>query len=412
MASDSEDRSRQPSGANQPAQTSLVPALRETVAQELALPDPLAIRSEAGADTALEEKADQFVTALVSRAASDRAVRNEGRQAVETMGLALQKQAAAQSEMLKQPLRKLSREAEDGGNVANSLVDLKIQVESLDPAKVDFQPGWATRMLGWLPGVGTPLKRYFSKYETAQTAIAAIIRSLEMGRDQLARDNVTLVEDQKRMGELTVKLEKAVRLGQLIDQKLQHRIEREVQPGSPEEQFIGEELLFPLRQRITDLQQQLAVNQQGIIATEVIVRNNSELVRGVNRALNVTVAALQVAVTVALALENQKIVLDKLEAVSKTTDDLIAGTASRLRSQGVEIQKRAGSAQLNMESLRAAFNDLRGALEDITQFRLQALPAMASTILELDRMSADAKQVIEKLETSRDQQAALTIDIE
>ena len=43
--------------------------------------------------------------------------------------------------------------------------------------------------------------------------------------------------------------------------------------------------------------------------------------RGVDRSLDVTVNALQVAVTVALALANQKIVLDKVEAINKTTSD-------------------------------------------------------------------------------------------
>src|SRR5690606_42135790 len=45
--------------------------------------------------------------------------------------------------------------------------------------------------------------------------------------------------------------------------------------------FMEEELLFPLRQRILDLQQQLAVSQQGILALEVVIRNNRELIRGV-----------------------------------------------------------------------------------------------------------------------------------
>lgn len=75
--------------------------------------------------------------------------------------------------------------------------------------------------------------------------------------------------------------------------------------------FITEEVLFPLRQRVMDLQQMLVVNQQGIMAIEVVVRNNKELIRGVDRAKNVTISALKISVTVASALYNQKIVLKK-----------------------------------------------------------------------------------------------------
>ena len=34
--------------------------------------------------------------------------------------------------------------------------------------------------------------------------------------------------------------------------------------------FVSEEILFPLRQRVMDMQQMIVVNQQGIIAIEVI----------------------------------------------------------------------------------------------------------------------------------------------
>ena len=59
------------------------------------------------------------------------------------------------------------------------------------------------------------------------------------------------------------------------------------------------------------------------MAIDLIIRNNVELMRGVDRAINVTVSALQVAVTLALALANQRIVLEKVQAVNETTDKLI-----------------------------------------------------------------------------------------
>ena len=144
--------------------------------------------------------------------------------------------------------------------------------------------------------------------------------------------------NQKRMRELTIKLEKAIKLGQLIDAKLQSRLGT-LEAGSAKHKFVAEELLFPLRQRIMDLQQQLAVNQQGVLAAEIIIRNNKELIRGVNRALNVTVSALQVGVTVAVALANQKDTLDKVNSVNDTTSDLIASTAARLGSNSVNWRK-------------------------------------------------------------------------
>ena len=99
------------------------------------------------------------------------------------MGQSLQREAARRSAMLQQPIQTLARSGEDGGPVANALVDLKMKVEELDPAKFDFSPGWFSRALGFLPVVGNPIKRYFTQFESAQTVINAIIASLEKGRE-------------------------------------------------------------------------------------------------------------------------------------------------------------------------------------------------------------------------------------
>src|SRR5262249_6991600 len=157
-------------------------------------------------------------------------------------------------------------------------------------------------------------------------------------------------DDQTAMRMLNQKLEKAIKLAELIDQKLTSKAETELTPDDPRKAFVEAEWLFPLRQRIQDLQQQLVVNQQGILAIEMIIRNNVELARGVDRATNVTVSALQVAVTLALALANQRIVLSKVQAVNETTDKLIAETAKSLRTQGADIHKQAAGTQLNIET--------------------------------------------------------------
>ena len=348
----------------------------------------------------LDAQATDLALQLLSKKPEESDEREEGKATVNSFGYELQKEAMLQSEMLRAPMKQLAKVG-DGGTVAKSLIDLKVQVEALDPGKLDLEAGWFSRTVGRIPGVGTPMKRYFSKFESAQTLISTILRSLEQGKAGLERDNLTMTEDQKRMRELSKKLDQAIQFGRTLDQKLQYSLDREIEKGTEKFKFVSEEIVFPLRQRIMDLQQQLAVNLQGVVATDLIMRNNHELARGVDRALNVTVGALQVGVTVAMALENQKIVLDKIEAIGKTTSDLIAGTANRLKTQGAQIQQRASSTTLSMDSLKSAFTDLKTALDDIGKFRQEALPQMAQKILDLDQMSSDAKKTIEKMDQSQ-----------
>ncbi|HXK55600.1 MAG TPA: toxic anion resistance protein [Gammaproteobacteria bacterium] len=378
---------------------------------ELHLTEPSAIRASADEDPKLIEQAEDVITHIMNIDMNDASAQEKTRASVETLGMQLQKEASRRSAMLKQPLTKMIKDSDEGGQVANSLVDLKLQVEEMDPARFDLEPGWFSRTLGFIPGIGTPLKRYFSRYENASTAMDAIIHSLEAGREQLKRDNTTLTGDQSAMRGLTLKLEQTIKLAQLIDQGLSEKLETELLQADPRHRFISEELLFPLRQRIQDLQQQLLVNQQGFLTVEMIIRNNKELMRGVNRALNTTVSALQVAVTLAMALANQKIVLEKVQAITETTDNLIAGTARRLRTQGAEIQKQASGSMLNIDSLVAAFSDIRAALEDISRYRQEALPRMADNILKMDKLADQSEQEIRKIEQAEHAATDFPIEI-
>jgi uncharacterized protein YaaN involved in tellurite resistance len=373
----------------------------ELVKQEMGLGEPQALQESESVDLEMENMAAEFIQKILSFNPADAAqadVRTQNIATVENLGAKVQKDSAIRSGMLKEPIRKLAAKGEDGGEVANALVNLNMQVEELDPGNFDMEAGWFPRMFGFIPGVGKSVKKYFIQFESAQTVLDAIFRSLEDGADMLKRDNITLLEDQKKLRELTGKLQRTIILGQLLDKKLNTVLEQEIPSDDPRYKFIQEELLFPLRQRIVDLQQQLAVNQQAVLAIEIIARNNKELIRGVNRAINVTVNALNVAVTVALALANQKIVLNKIESVNTTTNKLIGDTARKLKDQGAEIHKQAASSMLDINTLKQAFADISSALQDISRFRQEALPKMAGTILEMDKLTRNTDESIRKLE--------------
>ncbi|CAK8723932.1 Toxic anion resistance protein [Candidatus Electronema halotolerans] len=393
----------------------LVKVDEQQLSKELGLVDPAQPPVSAGSDPELEKMAVEFVSKVLSFNPADDSqveVRQQNIAAVDNLGAKAQKDSALRSAMLKEPIRKLAQKGEDGGAVANALVDLNVKVEELDPGNFDLEPGWFGRLLGMIPGLGSPLKRYFLQFESAQTVLDAIFRSLQGGADTLKRDNITLIEDQKQLRLATHKLRKSIELGRLVDEKLNQVVEQELPSDDPRSNFIKEELLFPLRQRVMDLQQQLAVNQQAVLAIEIIVRNNKELIRGVSRAVNVTINALNVAVTVALALANQRIVLKKIEAVNKTTNKLIGETARKLKEQGTEIHKQAATSQLDIQVLKQAFTDIHAALNDIARFRQEALPQMARNVLEMDKLTNTTEDAIRKLEQGNQASPAMYLDIE
>lgn len=362
------------------------------------------------AGTAIEKKADDFLDKLLD----DSIQQSERRNAVDDMGMGTQREVTELSKMLDEPIKSLAKSGESGGPVAKSLLDLKEQVEALDPVNFDLSSpsGFFASIAKLIPFVGSKIERYFSRYMTAEAVIDRIINSLEIGKDQLKRDNITLSQDKERMRASMGKLMGAIKLGQVLDQKLQYKLDREISPEDDKHKFVKEELLFPLRQRILDLQQTLNVNQQGILTIELIIRNNRELIRGVDRALNVTVSALQIAVACAMALNHQQIVLDKITALNDTTSKLIANNAERLKTQGAEIHKKASEASLNIQDLERAFNDIKIAMDDISKFRSAALPKMANNILRMDQLNEEAFKAIQEMEKGNRAQSNLIIDLD
>ncbi len=349
-------------------------------------------------DVALVKQAEEAVAAIMAIDAKDLVAQQKQSAAVAGLGKKVQVELAKQSQMLSQPMVALVHEAEDGGKVATSLLSLQEQVNTINPNRVDFTMSTIRRLLAKIPGIGTTLARWFAKYQVVSAVIQDIVKSLKDGKSTLERDNKTLEDDQRRMRELTFQLEEYIKLGQLLDQKLTHEIETKVAANDERMKFLQEEVLFPLRQRIMDLQQQLAVNQQGILATEVIIRNNRELVKGVDRALNVTITALNTAATLQVALVRQKKVLTGVQAVTDTTNDLLVETSESLKTQGVEIQKQAARAQLDIDQLKTAFQNVDAALQDISNFRRDALPQMAGSIVEMDDLTKKMSDSIEKME--------------
>ena len=392
-----------------PPKTGLKAVDLDVVREDLSMPAPKELRVVEAEETELSLKADQFIATLFD--CRDESVeREQSKASVEAMGLDLQREAAACSEKLKDPVSKLAQRGAEGGEVANALVQLRDQVEALDPPRFDVKRGFLTRLLGYIPRVGSPLKRYFTRYESAQVVIDGIIRSLELGRDQLKHDSSMLSEDRARLQDVSEQLVKTIKLAQIVDSKLQAKLDTELVAGSDDYIFVSEGLVFPIRQRVMDLQQQLVVAQQATLAIEIVIRNNKELVRGVNRALQVTIGALQVAVTVALALADQKIVLDKVHALNSTTSNLISKTAELLKTQGTAIQKTASGTMLDMNALRTAFADIRIALEDLSKFRQEALPIMSAQIKELDTLSQESAALIEMRERSNRAELALAVE--
>jgi uncharacterized protein YaaN involved in tellurite resistance len=316
--------------------------------------------------------------------------------------------AAVSNRLLEKPLAAM----QNGGltetsSVSRSLLDLRHQVEELDPSKQGdlFSP---KKLLGILPfGAGDRLRNYFDKYRSSQTHIDSIITSLYHGQDELQRDNAAIEQEKVNLWATMGRLRQYSYLARSLDDALSERI-AQIEATDPERaKVLKEDMLFSVRQKHQDLLTQLAVSVQGYLALDVIRRNNQELIKGVRRATTTTVSALRTAVIVAQALADQKLVLDQITALNTTTSNLIESTSEMLHRQSGQINEQAASATVELSKLQGAFDNIYATMDEIDTFKVKALDTMQQTVDALSTEITKSQAYLDRVRANESRQSPI-----
>ena len=305
--------------------------------------------------------------------------------AVRTMGNAdIRASAAVSNRLLERPAGAMSSGVLDSkSNLSSSLVRLRRTVEDLDPT----QQGMLGRkhLWGGLP-FGNSMRDYFHRYESSQANLDAIIQSLYAGQDELAKDNAALEQEKANAWAIKGRLEQYIYMATVLDRQISEKIAAIASTDPQRARALQEDVLFDIRQKRQDLITQLAVNAQGYLAMDLVEKNNEQLIKGVDRATTTTVSALRTAIIVAQALNNQRLVLNQIDALNTTTSNLIESTSEMLKRQSGQVYQQAASSTIELEKLQKAFDNIYSSLDAIDVYKVQALDSMKKTI---DALSAE-----------------------
>jgi uncharacterized protein YaaN involved in tellurite resistance len=350
----------------------------------------MAPRVDATQVPVLDEKVKTFLDAITQAQTRSPEFTAQA-DAVRSMGDAdIRRAAETSNRLLSTPVRALKEGGlAQGSTVGKTLIDLRRTIEDLDPGQ---DKPLTKKLFGRIP----KLENYFLKYQSSQSHLNAILHALRSGQDELTRDNVALNMEKQNLWTTMGRLNQYVYIAEQLDRQLTGQI-NQLQFTDPERaKVLSEDVLFYVRQKHQDLLTQLAVSIQSYLAIDIIIKNNIELIKGVDRASTTTVSALRTAVIVASALGNQRLVLDQITALNTTTSEMIQRTSEMLKEQSAGIREQAASSTIGLQQLQAAFANIYQTMDTIDQFKAKALDAMSQTIGVLEQEVVKSRSYLDR----------------
>ena len=389
----------QPPSASEPVLTLTAPPPTQAVAATAA--PRLAPAVQAAALPGLDAKVEGYLASLMSAAPRSPEFTAKATD-VRTMGdQDIRRAAESSNRLLKSPVKALQEGGlAEGSKVGSTLLELRRTVEDLDPKEATGPK----KLLGMIP-FGDKVNDYFKKYQSAESHLDAILHALRDGQDELSKDNAALNLEKQQLWEAMGRLNQYVYVAERLDARLAAGL-ADLEATNPEKaKALREDVSFYVRQKHQDLLTQLAVSIQNYLAIDIVIKNNIELIKGVDRASTTTISALRTAVMVAQALGNQQLVLTQITALNTTTSGLIERTSEMLRDNSVAIQQQAASATIGLPQLAAAFQNIYATMDAIDSFKVQALDNMAATIGTLETEVGKSREYLDRVQ-SQDQRGA------
>ena len=277
--------------------------------------------------------------------------------AVESLNL-----AESRSKNLSSTISKMTQDTTTDNELDSNLEKLEREIRTLDPSMINF-----SKIKKGIGKLFDPVTKYFSKFEQEEGKIEDIINSLNVGRNILSNDNITLDLEMEKIANTIMMLESEYEAGNNLKEQIQKFIDEAIANGESKEKtdFYENEVVVPLEKKLFDIKQIIIVNRQSSLAMEIIRKNNKELIRNVDKIKNVTLVAVNTACMVAKSIYNQKIILKKINAMDNSTNNLIKSTSQELKKESESISAELKHVDISIDGLKNSFSNAFAVFDEV-----------------------------------------------
>jgi uncharacterized protein YaaN involved in tellurite resistance len=296
------------------------------------------------------------------------------------------------SDFLKQTFNR-DANIESAELIANLLGELhEVDIDDLEA------PGPVKRFLRKIPGVRklvTSVAQIKAKYDTIEKNIEGILDKLEAGRQIAIRDNNLLEKQFENNCDYVDQLEELIIAGKIKSEELEELLAK--MKGNPEDYETYqisdiEEYKNSLDKRIHDLTILRFAFKESLTQIRIIQRTNLMSANNTEAQIALTVPLWKNQLSLAVALYNQKNVIDMSGKVADATNEIIAKNASMLKEQAIQVAEQNQRSVIDIETLRKSTADILATVEGVQKANKIGAEKRANAEAELKKLEATMSQ--------------------
>ena len=296
------------------------------------------------------------------------------------------------SDFLKQSFSR-ENNIESAQLISNLLGELhEVNIDDLEA------PGPVKRFLRKIPGLKhlvTSVAQIKAKYDTIEKNIDGIVKKLEAGRQIAIRDNNLLQKQFENNCDYVDQLEdliiagkiKSDELGNLIDEMKGNTEEFEDYQISDVEEYKNS-----LDKRLTDLTMLRYAFKQSLTQIRIIQRTNIMSANNTESQIAMTIPLWKNQLSLAVALYDQKNVLEISSKVADTTNEIFKKNSEMMKTQAIEVAKQNQRTVIDIETLRKTTSDLLTTVEGVQKAQKEGAEKRANAEAELRKLEAQMTQ--------------------
>ncbi len=259
---------------------------------------------------------------------------------------------------------------EEVGEIMTSLTKIMSQFDMEDfENPTEERKGFLAKMF---KKVSKTIDELIQKYDTMGSEVEKVYVTLKKYENEI----MNMSDMQKELGEANIayyrELEKYIAAGELAIQELNENYIPEFERRANESQDnLDRQNLNKLIQardmlntRVYDLQLAENVALQSLMIIQQAQQGNFMLVRTIKSEFIVTLPVFKQGLTQAIMLKRSALIAKNVEAVHKTTDELIVKTAKNSAQQAVMMANMATSGAISIDKLKESYDILKKGSDD------------------------------------------------